>query len=105
MTIVFSPVCTCSMSFLRISPGQNMGIASNFFRFSRFGKFEVFKHNIRHTYIFAKNGMITIPQENSYMGMAVSRGKLCCNIQDLLLFSGFGCARGFQKIANMCRPL
>ena len=48
-------------------------------------------------YIFAKNGIISIPQENSYMGMAVSRGTVCCNVQDLFHFLGSGCARGFKK--------
>ena len=56
-------------------------------------------------YIFAKNGIIIIPQENSYMGMAVSRGTLCCNIQDLFHFLGFGCARGFQKISKYMQTI
>ena len=34
------------------------------------------------------------------MGMAVSRGTFCCNVQDLFHFLGIGCARGFQKITN-----
>ena len=56
-----------------------------------------FSHNIRHMYIFAKIGIIIIPQENSYMGMAVSRGTLCCNIQDLLHFFWIWLCKGLSK--------
>ena len=112
MTILPALIYTCSMTFSKNKPRaeygctpKNGGIASNFFRFSRFWQFEVFKHNIRHTYVFAKNGIIILPQENSYLGMAVSRGTLCCNVQDLFHFLGIGCARGFQKIANIWQTI
>ena len=39
------------------------------------------------------------------MGMAVSRGTFCCNVQDLFHFLGIGCARGFQKIANIWQTI
>ena len=84
---------------------QEMVVLHPFFRFSKFCWFEVFKHNIRHMYIFAKNGIIIIPQESSYMGMAVSRGTFCCNVQDLFHFLGIGCARGSKKKQIYGRPL
>ena len=38
------------------------------------------------------------------MGMAVSRGTFCCNVQDLFHFLGIGCARGFQKMKMVASP-
>ena len=39
------------------------------------------------------------------MGMAVSRGTFCCNVQDLFHFLGMGCARGFQQLANIWQTI
>ena len=106
MTILLALIYTCSMTFSKNKPRaefgytpRNGGIASNFSDFLNFVSSR--SSNI----IFAKNGIIIISQENSYMGMAVSRGTFCCNVQDLFHFSGIGCARGFNKYQIYGRPL